>query len=154
MKKLIILAVAFMFLGAGCTHIISEKSLAMADPRIEFTQLRDNPDKYFGKFVIVGGSIAGVTRSPDGVRVEVVQYPLDSMELPDPTSDSKGRFMVALPPEQAAIQLKPGVLVTMAGEVVGKTVKPLEGRDYTYPVIAIKEIHIITRPPAGYYRGY
>jgi outer membrane lipoprotein len=154
MKKSISLALAFIFLFSGCTHIISKNSLAMADRSIAFTQILENPDKYSGKFVILGGTVAGITYTPNGAVVEVQQLPLDSMELPDLTSVSQGRFMVDLPPGQASATLKPGMLVSMAGEVAGKMVRELKGEKYTYPLIVIKELHIMAHRSEGYYRGY
>lgn len=37
---------------------------------------------------------------------------------------------------------KPGRLVTLVGEIKGKKVQPLDEVDYSYPVVAIKEIHV------------
>ena len=140
---------------AGCTHIISDTSLGRADRSIEFGALRKDPDAFRGKFVILGGLVTGVRQTGEGVQLEVVEQPLDSEEMPDASAGSGGRFLVNLPPDVGYATFKPGVLVTMAGEVVGKAVKPLDNVEYTYPVIVVKEIHIIVpprqmRPYGGY----
>jgi outer membrane lipoprotein len=151
MGKPLILALSLLLFLTGCTHIISEKSLERADPTVTFGKLRENPDDYRGKFVILGGAIVGVTHTREGRQLEVVQYPLDSTEMPDTTSDSEGRFLVILPHERGYVAFNPGMLVTMAGEVVGKVVKPLAGAEYVYPAIVVREIHIIVTHPAYRY---
>lgn len=153
MRKLFIAGLAGLFLLCGCTHIISEKSLELADPGITFGKLRENPDAYRGKFVILGGSVAEVRKGGDGVQLEVVQFPLDSTEMPEMTSESGGRFMVSLPREHASVLFRPGMVVTMAGEVAGGMTRPLKGADYVLPVIVVKEIHIIVQSAGPYRRG-
>lgn len=154
MRTPLILALSLLVCLVGCTHIISDKSLERADRSIRFDELRHDPDAFRGKFVILGGLITGIRQDKEGVQLEVIEYPLDSEEMPDASSRSGGRFLVTLPPDVGYATFKPGILVTMAGEVVGKVVKPLENVEYTYPVLVVKEIHIIaTRPSGGYYRG-
>lgn len=148
MGKLLSPILALVVLIAGCTHIISEQSLAKADHTITFRALQENPDANRGKLVILGGTITAVTPTNEGVRLEVMQYRLDGTEMPDTASESAGRFLVSLPPKQGYETLRPGTLVTMAGEVRGKVVKPLSGVDYTYPFIAAQEIHVVERPSA------
>ncbi|HEY6871739.1 MAG TPA: Slp family lipoprotein [Geobacteraceae bacterium] len=154
MRTPLILVLPLLLFLSGCAHIISDTSLDRADRSIEFGELRKNPDAFRGKFVILGGLITGVRQVREGVQLEVVEYPLDSEEMPDTSSGSGGRFLVVFPPDVGYATFKPGVLVTMAGEVAGKAVKPLENVAYTYPVLVVKEIHIVIRPPAGDYRGY
>lgn len=146
MKTLLVLLFPLLLLS-GCAHIISEKSLALADRSITFGSLRTNPDAYKGKFVILGGLVTGIKRVPEGFQLEVVEYRLDSEEMPDTSANSGGRFLVILPPDVGPATFKPGMLVSMGGEVVGKAVKPLEGVEYTYPVLVVKEIHILGIPP-------
>ena len=153
MRRLFVVALSMLLL-AGCAHIISDKSRAMADRSVTFSQLKVNPDSLRGKFVILGGAVTGVLQLKEGVRLEVIQYPLDMEEIPDNSSDSGGRFLVDLPPDVGYSTFKPGMLVTMAGEVAGKMVKPLDKADYTYPVIVVKEIHMVVPSRPSYRTGY
>lgn len=153
MRTPFILLFLVLFCLAGCTHIISDKSLTRADRSIRFSELRHDPDAFRGKFVILGGLITGIRQNKERVQLEVIEYPLDIEEMPDPSSKSGGRFLVNLPPDVGYATFKPGILVTMAGEVAGKVIKPLENVEYTYPVLVVTEIHIIVRPSPGYYRG-
>jgi outer membrane lipoprotein len=153
MRTPLILLLPLLLLVAGCTHIISGASRDRADRSIGFGELRKNPDAYRGKFIILGGAVTAVRQVSEGVELEVMEYPLDSEEMPDISSGPGGEFLVILPPGGYAT-FKPGVLVTMAGEVAGKVVKPLNNAPYSYPVLVVKEIHIVIRPPEGYHRGY
>lgn len=153
MRIITILTLPLLLLLAACTHLISEKSLDRADRSVSFAELRKNPDAFRGKFVILGGLVTAVRQNREGVQLEVVEYPVDSEEMPEVTAESGGRFLVNLPPNVGYATFKPGVLVTMAGEVVGKEVRSLDKMEYSYPVLVVKEIHIIVQPPGGYYRG-
>jgi outer membrane lipoprotein len=155
MRTHLFLAFPLLLFLAGCTHIISDASLGRADRSIEFGALRKAPDDFRGKFVILGGLVTAVRQTGEGVQLEVVEYPLDIEEMPDSSAGSGGRFLVNLPPDVGYATFKPGVLVTMAGEVVGTAVKPLDNVAYTYPVLVVKEIHIIAPPPQRRpYGGY
>ncbi len=46
------------------------------------------------------------------------------------------------------------LLVSMAGEVVGKKVLIREGEEYVYPVIAIKELRIVRTPDKDFFRTW
>src|SRR6266487_5530289 len=153
-KKLLVLALPLLLLVAGCAHNISQQSLAMADRTITFSKLQENPDAYRGKFVVLGGLVVGATRSQGGTEYEVLQYNLDSRETPDETSASGGRFLADVPDSLKIAPCKKGTLVSMAGEVTGKLVEPLKGVDYTYPVIAVKELHIVRVPDDDFFRTW
>jgi len=141
MRKILILALPLVLLVAGCAHQISQKSLELADRTITFSKLRENPDAYRGKFVVLGGVIAAVKDVQEGTQIEVVQHDLDSREMPDAASVSGGRFLAITPDFLPVATCRPGANVTMAGEVAGRKTQPLKGVEYTYPVIVIKEVH-------------
>jgi outer membrane lipoprotein len=152
MKRFLILLLSLLLLS-GCTHIISEKSRMQADHSVTFRSLQENPDAFKGKFVILGGLITGIRQVPEGFQLEVLEYRLDSEEMPDTSARSDGRFLVILPPDVGPATFRPGMLISVAGEVAGKAVKPLEHTEYTYPVLVVKEIHIIGVPPGRYPMG-
>ncbi len=153
MRGFFILLIPLLLFIAGCTHIISDASRDRADSSLEFGELRKDPDAFRGKFILLGGVVTGVQKVEGRVQLEVMEYPLDSEELPDISSASGGPFLVVLPSEVGYATFKPGTVVTMAGEVVGKAVKSLENVEHSYPVLVVKEIHIVIRPER-YNRGY
>jgi outer membrane lipoprotein len=142
LKPYILIFPVLLFLG-GCAHYLNEQSRAMVDRTVTFRQLQKNPEAFRGKLVMLGGIVAQVAHGREGVRLEIVEHRLDSRELPDETIPTRGRFLATTPEALDPGRYQPGTLVSMAGEVVGKMVQPLEGVEYTYPVIAIKEIHDI-----------
>lgn len=155
MKKA--LAMVFLLLLAGCAHWISPQSRDMVDRTITFNRLIDNPDAYRGKYVLLGGSIASVQRGGGGTQLEVIQHHMDSRELPDESVPSGGRFLATTPLSLDPEKYEPGTLVTMVGEVTGRKVQLLDGREYFYPVIAIREVHDIVieqEKQWGYFGGF
>lgn len=147
MNKLLILVLPVVFLISGCAHTISQQSLALVDRSVTFGMLLENPDAYRGKYVLLGGAVAEMTKTAEGTQLEVKQYDLDDREMPDLTAGPGGRFMAITSATPSATACKPGTLVTMVGEVRGKKVQPLKGEDYTYPVIVVKELKF--PPPPG-----
>ena len=139
---------------AGCSHWISEQSRALADRTVTYSHLRENPEAYRGKFVLLGGIVAAVTHTDEGTRLEVVEHRLDSRELPDQVVPSRGRFLATTPESLDPAKYKPGALVSMMGEMTGKELQLQGGAEYAYPVIAIREIRAIELPeihPEYYY---
>lgn len=156
MRKLLIIMLPFMLLLTGCSHWISEQSRGLADRTVTFSQLSKSPDVFIGKYVMLGGTIAAIQRGREGTRIEVIQRKIGCLELPDESIPSGGRFIattsVALDPEK----FEPGTLVSMVGEVTGKKIQPLQGKEYIYPVIAIREIRDIViqqETQWGYFGG-
>jgi len=158
-KKILFMLASFLLL-TGCAHVISEESRNMVDASIQFQGLRADPDSYVGKYVMLGGTVAGVQNDKDGSQLEVVQSPLDSDELPEEVSHSSGgRFLAITPRFLDPVVYKTGRRVTVVGQVQGKKVLPIDRIEYTYPVISIREIHVWSKseleppqyPPPGYY---
>ncbi|HTP67189.1 MAG TPA: Slp family lipoprotein [Geobacteraceae bacterium] len=147
MKSLLILLLSIPLIFAGCVaHNISEKSLALVDRTVTFDMLQDNPDAYLGKFVVFGGRIETAEKQASGIRLEIKQYAIDSRELPDETTASRGRFLAMAPASLDMGKCRKGRLVSIAGVVAGKEILPFNGADYTYPVINVKEMHLFPCP--------
>jgi outer membrane lipoprotein len=141
-----ILTLTLLLLVTGCVHNISKNSWARVDPTITFDMLMKNPAAYHGKFVVFGGIIAATQNIAEGTRIEIVQYDLDSRELPDKTTGSRGHFMAITPESISSTMCRSGRLITIVGEVESKEVIPLQGVDYSYPVINVKELHLFKLP--------
>ena len=162
MKRLALLAVSVLMLS-GCASVISEQSRKLVDPNIQFGQLREKPDAYVGKYVMVGGRIVTVKNTKEGGVLEVVQFHLDSSGMPQATDQTGGRFLATSTDFLDNAVFKPGRLITLVGEVKGKKTMPLDQIEYTYPVIAMREYYLWTEtdydrdyfyPPLPYYDPY
>jgi outer membrane lipoprotein len=145
MKKLMLLACALVPFVFSCSAGISRQALREADPSITFKALRENPDRYQGKVVLLGGEIVAATVQSGETWVEVVQHPLAWGNSPQETDLSHGRFLIHFPDFRDPAIYAAGRRITIAGEVKGKKVQRLQQVDYTYPVLTPRETHLWER---------
>lgn len=139
---------------AGCAHVMSDESLKLVDRRITFEDLRREPDSYIGKYVLLGGTIAGVKNAKDGGEMEVLQAPLDYSGLPEETHYSGGRFIVVTTKFLDPLVYKSGRKVTVVGEVKGTKTRMIDEVSYTYPVVAEVEIRLMEKYESDRYYYY
>jgi len=142
MNKYLLLPLSLVFLLSGCAHVISEETLKTVDRDLTFKQVREKPEAYLGKILVTGGTIAETRNTKEGSELEIVQHILDRKGIPENAFYSDGRFLAITPDFLDPAIYKPGRMVTIAGEVKGTRVQPLDAADYTYPVLLIKEIHV------------
>lgn len=162
MKTTLRLMAALSLFLAGCAHVMSDQSLRLVDPTITFAELRKTPDSYVGKYVLLGGTIAGVRNSKKGGELEVLQAPLDSSGMPEETQYSGGRFLVTTGEFLDPLVYATGKRVAAVGEVKGTVSRKIDEVQYTYPVIAEVEMHLWGKyepdryyyPPPYYYDPY
>ncbi|WP_243373525.1 Slp family lipoprotein [Geotalea sp. SG265] len=141
MKKSMILPVLIMVvILAGCTHVISEGARKRVDSTISFSDVKKRADSFIGKQILVGGKIAVVRNTKGTGQMEVVQFSIDTSGYPIETSQSGGRFIATSADFLDPIIYKTGRLITMTGEVKGQKSGTIDGAEYTFPVIGIKEI--------------
>ncbi len=138
----IFLSALVLILAAGCAQVFSDKALRQVDPSITFGQLKSDVQPYRGKYVKVGGIIAGIKNSGEGSQLEIVQFNLGSDEVPNETAASGGRFLATTPEYLDNMIYRTGRPVTVIGEVKEMKTLPLDETQYPYPVIAILEIRV------------
>jgi outer membrane lipoprotein len=141
MSRWFCLVLATLLLS-GCAHYISEDSLQLANPAIPFSAVEKNPDRYLGTYLFVGGIIAGVTNGEGGGQLEIVQLAIDSYGRPIDFRFSEGRFLAQTDHFIDPAIYKPGMSVSLVGQVKGKKVQTLDKIPYTYPVLAVREMHL------------
>lgn len=142
MKKLLLHLIPPLIFLAGCVHVISDSSLGLVDRTITFNRLRENPQAFIGKYVLLGGVIAAVKKSGEGSHLEVIQYDPDSTEIPDVSKKSGGRFLAVTSAFLDPFIYKPGLKVSLVGKVTGQKTQLVDREMYSYPVIDIKEIYL------------
>lgn len=140
MRLLALLALA-LFGCIACTTPVSKPSLDLVDREISFAALRQNPDRYSGRYLLLGGTIVAVSNTSTGSDLEVVQLATDRSGRITATDTSEGRFIVQLDTfsEPAIYQ---GRLVTLVGKVIGQKRSRLDEMDYLYPVLTAHELHL------------
>ncbi len=157
--KPMVLAFLLLFL-TGCAHIFSDRANSIVDKNLQFAQLKKDPNAFIGKFVKLGGIIASTKNTRQGSMIEIVEFRLGSDDVPDESSASGGRFLATSPDYLDSMIYKPDSPVALIGEVKGVKSMPLDEIEYTYPVIAISEIHVwkpselYQYPPPYYYDPY
>ncbi|TWJ33572.1 Slp family lipoprotein [Geobacter argillaceus] len=137
MKRIIALLPALLLMTGICFGF-TEEALKLVDDTITFDELRDNPARYVGKQLLLGGTI--VLARPKSL--EIAQLPLDARHKPDDSFSSPGSF-IATSKEPLNISIyREGNLVAIIGTVTsGKEVKR-GGEEQVLPVLAIKEIQL------------
>lgn len=142
MNRLLVIPLMAFLVLAGCAHVISEEARRMVDPAVSFSKLKENPDNYIGKYLLLGGAMAAAKNTKEGAQLEVVQFNLESSGIPEDSFHSGGRFLAVTPDFLDPAIYRPGRMVTLMGEVKGKKTLPLDEADYTYPVLSIREIYV------------
>jgi outer membrane lipoprotein len=139
--------VVVMMLISGCNrhHVIPDSLKNQVNRAVTFDQVKNAPSSYRGELVVLGGKVLSVTRVEDTTRVEVLQLPLTQDLAPVMEgSQSEGRF-VAFDTQQTIIDpaiLKPGIPVTVVGEVKSSTYGHVGDRQYELPTLGIRDMTV------------
>lgn len=141
MRRLFPLLIIVLLGCTACTLPISKSSLDLVDRDISFAALRQDPDRYVGRYLLLGGMIAAVRNTGDGSELEVVQFATDRNGRITATDNSGGRFLVQVATfsEPAVYQ---GRLVTLVGKVKGQVQARFDEIDYLYPLLTAQELHL------------
>ena len=145
MKRVLGISVAFLslvFFASGCARVISKGLRAQVDKETHLKEVIQDPEAYQGKIVLWAGVIIGAKNRKEGTLIEVLQKPADMEGRPKNVDRSDGRFLALYDGYLDVALYAQGREVTVAGEIKGKRVLPLDEIEYTYPVISVKEIHL------------
>jgi len=151
MRYLVSVLLVLSLFQSGCTAVISEQARKLINTDASFKSLKESPENYIGKNIMLGGRIANINNRTDGAQIEIVQFDLTSQDYPEETFLSYGRFLATESSYKDPLIFRRGMLITLVGEVTGKKTMRLEEMDYTYPVISIKEWYLW--PGSGIDRG-
>jgi outer membrane lipoprotein len=133
----------FLVFAQACSHVVSSQMRATARKDISFPMILQDPLAYRGATVILGGFIIQTENRPRGTELMVLETPLDSLGRPEDRELSRGRFVA-----ESSSYLDPevysrGKKVVLAGEVAGASSRPLGETSYRYPVLTVKELHVL-----------
>jgi outer membrane lipoprotein len=134
-------------LVSSCAPVISPELRAKVDPSLTFGEVVQDPNAYKGKMILFGGEILQTLPQKDGTTLmEVLQWPLDGRGEPQRSLTFQGRFLVLVKGNLDLSTYEKGKKVTVAGEIQGemkgKEIGQLTARDYNYPLVLSKEIHV------------
>jgi outer membrane lipoprotein len=141
--RFFVLVVAVLACAAGCTPPISRPSLNLVDPSVSFADLRQNPESYRGRILLLGGAIAAVRALPGGGSdLEMVQFSTDKVGRITATNTSGGRFIARDGVFRDPAIYRAGRLMTLVGKVEGARRGRLGDVDYLYPELTVVELHL------------
>jgi len=144
---LILFFLSAAYAVAGCAPVISKEMRLAAKSEVGIAEIMEHPDAFQGNAVIWAGVIVETKNLSGHTVIEVLQRPADYQGRPKNLDISKGRFLARKKGFLDPALYSPGREITIAGTVEGIKISAIGGYDYTYPVIAIKEIHLWSVEP-------
>jgi outer membrane lipoprotein len=120
---------------------------------LTFPQIKESPDSFKGKLVILGGQVLEAKRLKDSTQLTILQLPL--MNEQEPTTEltqSQGRFIAEQQEFLDPATVPSGSRITLVGEVSGSVPQSLDETIYTYPTLIIKHFKVWPAYPSDYNR--
>jgi outer membrane lipoprotein len=140
MVSLLIAAIAS---STSCARPFPSAILDRVDKHISFADLSKNPDNYKGKWVMLAGIIVLTRTEKDGsTSMEIAQKPADSNGRPLQTDETGGRFIAVSKQFLDPVIYQRGREISVVGEVIGETSKPLGEMIYRYPLLTVEALHL------------
>lgn len=158
-----ILCLAVIFAGCSQYNVVPDRLEDQVNHTLKFEQIRENPDAYKGKLVVVGGEVLSIDRRQDKTTIEVLQLPLTDDFIPgERRTATQGRFVAV---SKGKDPLDPAVLekgdsISLVGEILGRTMIQVGEDEKNAPLFGIKDLTIweesryLGHPSYGYGRGY
>jgi outer membrane lipoprotein len=104
------------FTSLGCAGPVHRSIRQPELTHPSLAEVREDPNAFQGKGVVLGGTVLDVRSAPDGTLLLVLEKPLDSVQRPKAAAASRGRFLARLPADSDPGSLGPGASVTLRGE--------------------------------------
>ncbi len=143
-RSLIILGLCLsaLFMTAGCAPPFPKETLDKVNRNVSFLELRKEPEKFKGTWVMLGGMILASKYSKEGTLLEILQRPLETDGRPHQTDSTEGRFLVQSDTFLDSAVYHEGRLITVVAEVIGRKELPLDDVIYPYPFLIMKDLHL------------
>ncbi|OGV41391.1 MAG: hypothetical protein A2X46_16310 [Lentisphaerae bacterium GWF2_57_35] len=142
------LVLSAIFFLTGCALLDIPPNLkARISKDIRFQDVLRDAEAFKGRTVMWGGQIVKVTHAKDGSYAEILQIPLTWEGSPTYSDASEGRYLVVFKQYLDAEVYRPRRKVTIVGEVLGRTDKPIQDDsvEYSYPLISGEYIRLWPR---------
>lgn len=104
-------------------------------------QVARTPEDYPDATVIWGGRVVSVSNFPDHSEIEILGYPLDGSQRPQPNDTGSGRFIAEVNGYVEPLDYPPGSLVTLQGHILGVRSGRVGDADYVFPLVRVQGIH-------------
>ena len=133
---------------AGCANL-GARNAQYADQPTPM-RLASDPHAYpQGQRLTWGGEIIKVRNLADRTIMEVLAYPLERNDRPNPRADSQGRFLVDHRGYLEPRDYGPGRIVTVTGGLLGYQDGTVGGADYRFPAISADNLRLWGRHSEG-----
>jgi outer membrane lipoprotein len=146
-RNIAAIVLCFAFLAAGCAPSISQQTRNQITYTGSFTSLQADPEGHAGEIIMLGGRILSTSTSAEGSEIMVLQTRLGFNHRPKPADQSEGRFLAVSDEFLDPALYRKGVWITLAGKVVGSSLRPIDDVQYRFPQIDVMEIRLW--PPQG-----
>lgn len=127
---------------AGCASNLPKPIREAPKDDVALVVAQQDPERYFGRNVRWGGSIAGVDNRAEETCLEVVGRSLQSSGKPVEQDSSAGRFLACASRFIDPMVYTVGRLVTVAGRLEATEIRPVGDYPYRYPVVQISALHL------------
>ena len=131
-----------LFLLPGCVYVISQDIRREVTRDLNLRQVIKDPDLFKGEVVLWGGVIIESKNLKKGTQVVILQKDLNTWGRPKESDESQGRFIVLYPGYLDTAIYRRAREITVAGEIIGRKVLPIDQIEYTYPLLSPREIHL------------
>lgn len=131
-----------LFMAGGCAPPFPKETLDKVNRSVSFRELKKEPEKFKGTWVMLGGVIIASKNSKEGTLIEILQRPLETDGRPLQTDSTEGRFLVQSDTFLDSAVYHEGRLVTVVAEVIGRKELPLDDVMYPYPFLMMKDLHL------------
>lgn len=154
-KQVFLLCLAALF--AGCStpykNTLPPALAEHIEHSLTFPQIKESPESFKGKLVILGGQVLEAKRLQDSTRLIILQLPL--IKDQEPTTEltqSQGRFIAEHQEFLDPATVPPGTRITLVGELSGSVSRSLDETVYAYPTLIIKHFKVWPAYPLNYDR--
>lgn len=99
-------------------------------------------DRLAGTRVLWGGVIVSAENREETTQLEILGYPLDSRQQPDPEAKAQRRFVAVKAGYLETADFAQGRRVTVTGPLTGTRTGRIDQAPYTYPVVRVADIQL------------
>lgn len=149
-----LILIMLLLLITGCAPVISKQVREQVRSDITFRDVLNDPERYKGQMIIASGIIVEAKNTDEGTLLQVLQRPAGFRGRPKDVDETEGRFLALVSCYLDVYVYAKGREVTIAGEVQGKRILPLDKTEYTYPIIHVREIYLWPVIEKRYYAPY
>ena len=128
-----------LLLVGGCA---TPYDIGNADARVTPTEAAKDVPGMLNHTVAWGGLIAAAKNLKDKTEIEVVAYPLDSENRPNPDASPTGRFIVSQSGYLETADYAAGRLITVVGTVTEARTGTVGEAKYVYPVVRASKLNL------------